>query len=206
MEFNSAVIKDFIRKVAPTAAAALGGPLAGGVVAALSNAILGHPNGSELELETAIANGQLTGEQLVAIKQIEADLKKHESDQGFKYADLEFKKDQLVIQDIQDARQRQIATKDNMPQIITCVAFIIYVMEFIFFASGSMPQDEFTKALITRAFGTVDGILMTCVVYFVGSSRGSATARDTIARIAEAPIPAPVLLDRNGDVKKVSGT
>ncbi|MNL84998.1 hypothetical protein D3C87_2131510 [compost metagenome] len=48
-----------------------------------------------------------------------------------------------------------------------------------------MPADEFTRALVTRAFGTVDGVLLTCIAYFVGSSRGSKASGDAVRKIAE---------------------
>lgn len=188
-------LKDFVRKVAPTVATALGGPLAGGVVTGLSQIFLGTADGTVSDIAAVAANGQLTGEQITELKKLELTLKAEESERGFRYADLEFRTEQLFLADVQSAREREIAVKDNMPQIITAVAFAVYVMEFIFFASGNMPSDEFTKALITRAFGTVDGILLGCVAYFIGSSRGSKNSGDALRRIAEAPVAPPVVVN-----------
>ena len=187
-------LKDFVRRVAPTVATALGGPLAGGVVSGLSQIFLGKADGSAAEIEQVAAAGNLTPDQITELKKLELTLKAEESERGFRYADLEFRQEQARLVDVQSAREREIAVKDNMPQIITAVAFGVYVLEFIFFASGNMPADEFTKALITRAFGTVDGILLTCVAYFVGSSRGSKNSGDALRRIAEAPVAAPVVM------------
>jgi hypothetical protein len=177
--------KDLIRKLAPTVGAAVGGPLGAGILGGISQIILGRGDGSEADIASAMKAGALTGEQITQLKTLEMTLRNEEQERGFRYADLEFKTDQMYLADVQDARHRQIETKDNMPQIICAVAFVIYVLEFIFFASGHMPTDEFTKALITRAFGTVDGILLTCVAYFVGSSKGSKTSGDSMRRIAE---------------------
>ena len=194
-------LKDFVRKVAPTVATALGGPLAGGVVTGLSQIFLGTADGTVTDIAAVAANGQLTGEQITELKKLELTLKAEESERGFRYADLEFRTEQLFLADVQSAREREIAVKDNMPQIITAVAFAVYVMEFIFFASGNMPNDEFTKALITRAFGTVDGILLGCVAYFIGSSRGSKNSGDALRRIAEAPVAPPVVVSAPAGVE-----
>ena len=53
------------------------------------------------------------------------------------------------------------------------------------FIVGSLPADEFTRALIVGGFVTVDGVLLTCVAYFVGSSRGSKASGDAVRKIAE---------------------
>lgn len=191
MDFNSDALKSLVGKIAPTVALALGGPLAGGVVAALSQALLGKPDATPDELNNTLLSGNLTPEQIVQIKQIDADLKKHEADVGFQYKDLEYKTTVANLADVASARQRQVDLKDNMPQIITTVVFLLYAAEFAFFASGHMPTDEFTKALITRAFGTLDGIMITCVAFFMGTSKGSKNATAALTRIAEAPTPTP---------------
>lgn len=185
LDIKLADVKDFVRKIAPTVATAIGGPLAGGVVASLSQILLGKPDGTEGEMATAIAQGQLTGEQIVQIKQLEMQLKKDEQDNGFRYADLEFQREKMLIDDVQNARAREIAVNDNMPQIIMGIAFFLYILQIGLFYFGQMPEEEFTRALVVRAFGTIDGVLLTCVAYFVGSSKGSKNSGDTTRRIAE---------------------
>lgn len=186
LDIKLADVKDFVRKIAPTVATAIGGPLAGGIVASLSQILLGKPDATEAEMAGAIANGQLTGEQIIQLKQLEATLKQQEQEMGFRYADLEFQHEKLIIDDIQNARAREIAVKDNMPQIIMGIAFVLYVVQIALFYFGQMPEEEFTRALVVRAFGTIDGVLLTCVAYFVGSSRGSKNSGDTTRRIAES--------------------
>jgi hypothetical protein len=186
MKITSAIVKDFVRKVAPTVATAIGGPLAGGVVSALSTILLGKPDGTQAELESAIATGQLTGDQMVALRTLEADLIKNEREIGFKYADLEFQETKAYLEDVQSARARQVATNDSVPTWILSCAFIFYLFQFYVFIFASLPTDEFTRALIVRGFGTVDGILIMCVSFFVGSSKGSKESGDTNRRIAES--------------------
>jgi hypothetical protein len=132
-----------------------------------------------------MTSSTLTPEQIVKIKELDNELKKQEMEMGFKYADLEFQTDKMVLEDIADARARQIALKDYMPQTILLFAFLFYVFQFYIFIYAELPNDEFTRALIVRGFGTVDGILLMCVSYFVGSSRGSKNSGDAVRRIAE---------------------
>lgn len=187
MDFNADMLKDVVRKVAPTVATALGGPLAGVAVSALSQIILGKPDGTPADLDAAVSSGNLTGEQIVEIRKLDADLKAQEITMKTTFADLEFKTTEAYLGDVQSARGRQIALKDYVPQIILACAAAFYAFEFGFFLFGTMPSDEFTKALVVRGFGTVDGILIMCVQFFVGSSKGSKTASESLQRIAEAP-------------------
>lgn len=177
--------KQLVRKIAPTVAAALGGPLAGVATSALSQILLGTPNADIVAVTDTMTSGTLTPEQIVQIKQLELEYKKHETEMGFKFADLEFQTDKIYLEDIQNARARQIATNDYMPQIILFCAFLFYLFQFYIFIYAELPHDEFTRALIVRGFGTVDGILIMCVSYFVGSSRGSKNSGDAVRRIAE---------------------
>jgi len=60
-----------INSVAPTLATAMGGPVAGMAVKALSGALFGHQDASDEEIKLALANP--TAEQLAALKKVDAD-------------------------------------------------------------------------------------------------------------------------------------
>jgi len=62
---------NLVRTVAPSIASAVGGPLAGMATRAISDALLGKPDGTEQELAEAAAKA--TPEQLLALKQAEQD-------------------------------------------------------------------------------------------------------------------------------------
>ncbi|MCR4284932.1 MAG: hypothetical protein NUV97_02710, partial [archaeon] len=68
--------KETLGKLAPTAATLLGGPFAGLAVGAISKA-LGMEGSTVAQIQTAITNTQLTGDQIVALKQAEIALQKH---------------------------------------------------------------------------------------------------------------------------------
>jgi hypothetical protein len=62
---------NLVRTVAPSIASAVGGPLAGMATRAISEALLGKPDGTEAELTEAAAKA--TPEQLLALKTAEQD-------------------------------------------------------------------------------------------------------------------------------------
>ena len=82
--------KEVVGKLAPTVASAFLGPLGGVAVSAVGE-ILGISEPTQDKIKAAIENGQLTGEQISQIRQLEMKLKSEESERGFKYAELEFK-------------------------------------------------------------------------------------------------------------------
>lgn len=178
MDLSNLDWKAIVRTVAPAMATAVGTPAAGAIVAMLSNAIFGNGDATQEQLATVIQGGNLSPDQLAAITKADNDFK------------LEMQKLQndlvrMDYADVADARARQIATKDHIPEIILGMAFAAYLAQMLLFYFGKMPVDEFTRALVVRAFGTIDGIVLTCVAYFVGSSRGSKTSGDSIRKIAE---------------------
>lgn len=177
--------RSFVSNLAPVLGGALGGPLAGAAVKVLAEAVLGKENASEADLAAALTSGQLSGEQIVAIKTAEQQFELQMRSLDIDVLKLNQAADDAQLRDVQDARARQVSTKDPTPQIILGVAAAIYFLQFVVFIFWHLPDDEFTRALIVRGFGTVDGVLLTCVAYFVGSSRGSKASGDAVRKIAE---------------------
>lgn len=170
--------KNLLRTVAPAIASAIGTPAAGVAVAALSNAIFGRPDASEEDLSTVIAGGNLTGEQVAAIKKAEQDFL-------VEMARIEADSEKARLADVQNARQRQIETKDTMPQQIFYLLMAVYIVQYGLLFSGFLPDNEFARALITRGFGTIEIGLTGAIGYFIGSSKGSKQSGDSIRKIAE---------------------
>src|SRR5690349_7473887 len=81
---------DTIKTLAPTAAAAGGGPPAGVAVSAIGE-LFGISEPTQDKIKAAIENGSLTGEQISGLRQLEIKLKAEEAERGFRYAELEFK-------------------------------------------------------------------------------------------------------------------
>lgn len=175
--------KKLIAGLAPTLGTALGGPLAGMAIKVIADKVLGNPNATESDVAQALQNGQLTGEQIVALRTADQAFSTRMRELDIDVMKINQAGDEAYLHDIQDARARQIATKDHMPEIIFGIFVAVYVIEVVMFYFGKMPEDEFVRALMTRAFGTVEGGLVGAVAYFIGSSRGSKQSADVMRKI-----------------------
>ena len=106
------ILKTFgplVGSVAPTIATALGGPVAGMAVKALSNALLGHADGTEDEINAALANP--TADQLAALKKIDADFK-------VQMKSLDIDLERIAASDRDSARNYAIMTHDLTPRVL----------------------------------------------------------------------------------------
>jgi len=99
-------------QVAPTIATALGGPLAGVAVKALSAVLLGHENGSEDDVKAAMASA--SPDQLAALKKIDADFK-------VSMKELDIDLERIAAGDRDSARKMQTETKDWVPKLLAIV-------------------------------------------------------------------------------------
>lgn len=95
---------DWLRQIAPTIATALGGPLAGMAVTAISKAIGVEPD----QVQEVISSGKLTAEQISSIKLAELELQKQEKSLGLDFA-------KLAVEDTKSAREMQTATRSIVP-------------------------------------------------------------------------------------------
>lgn len=177
--------RKFVAGVAPALGAALGGPLAGAAVKMLAGAVLGDEGASEADVAAALASGQLSGEQVVAIKAAEQAFAVRMRELDIDVDKLNHAADEAVLRDVQDARARQVSTKDWMPQVIFFMLASAWAGTLLLFYFAALPQDEFLRALIVRAYATVETGLTGAIAYFIGSSRGSKASGDAVRKIAE---------------------
>lgn len=178
--------KGIVGTVAPTIATALGGPLAGVAIKTLSSQLLGKPDATEQDVETAIAGAD--PQTMLKLKEIEVEFKKFITDSGIKLA-------QIDADDRANARAREIAVRDATPSRL---AWLI-VGGFMFLSAGVVVAmfaypDNVSKVLKGEAglfFGTLFGYLASeakqCAAYYFGSSVGSKDKDETLATIAKMP-------------------
>lgn len=178
--------KKVVSTIAPAVASAFGTPALGVGVAMLSRAIFGDESKSADDVAAAISSGQLTGEQLAAVTAANNQFKVDMARIGVDLAKLEAEQEALYVKDVQDARARQIATKDYTPQAILGILFILWAGTFAMFFLLTVPADEFVRALLLRAYATIEVGLSGAIAYFIGSSRGSKSSGDSIRKIAES--------------------
>jgi len=148
-----------IENVAPTIATALGGPVAGMAVKALSTALLGHDSGSEDDIRDALATA--TPDQIAAIRKVDADFKVQ-----IKSLDIDLVR--IAANDRASARDMAVGTHSFTPSImsyvIVCCWAVIQYFLFTHVIEASMRE------LIARVLGTLDGALMLVLSFWFGSS------------------------------------
>jgi hypothetical protein len=161
-----------LKSLAPTVASAFGGPLAGSVVT-LVGELLGVSEPTQAKIEAAFVNGQLTGEQIAGLKQLEMKLKAEEQERGFKYAELEYK-------DRADARNMAVQTGAKTPAVLTwlIVAIVLGLEGYILF--NGTPE-RVSEIVMGRILGTLDMCLITVLSYWFGTTYGSSRKTDMLA-------------------------
>lgn len=148
-----------ITQVAPSIATALGGPLAGMATKALSNALFGHENGSDDEIQAALQNA--TPEQLTSLKKIDADFK-------VQMKSLDIDLERIAASDRDSARNMAIMTHDWTPRVLAVIVVISWGIVQWFLLHNVV--DPSMRELVARVLGTLDGALMLVLSYYFGSS------------------------------------
>lgn len=160
-----------IKTVAPTVAAALGGPMAGEAVAALIGIVGG--TGQE-DVRKAIESGRLTAEQISHLRQLELQFQENEHERGFKYAELAFK-------DRDSARQANVAGGTQKALFWLSVVLLVLCLgtEVTVLVKG-LPQGT-SELVVGRVLGLLDAIAMTVLSYWYGTSSSSAVKTEMLA-------------------------
>jgi len=148
-----------VSSVAPTIATALGGPVAGMAVKALSNALLGHADGTEDEINAALANP--TADQLAALKKIDADFK-------VQMKSLDIDLERIAASDRDSARNYAIMTHDLTPRVLAVIVVVAWGCVQWFMLHNVIEPSM--RELIARVLGTLDGALMLVLSYYFGSA------------------------------------
>jgi hypothetical protein len=165
---------NLVRTVAPSIASAVGGPLAGMATKAISEALLGKPDGSEEELIQAAAKA--TPEQLLA-------LKKAENDFAIQMRELDIDLERIASEDRNSARNREIKTKDWTPRILAWSVTTGYFGVLFYMLTHGLPTTGGSEAMLVMlgTLGTAWGGIM---AYYFGSSAGSKEKTEALNRMA----------------------
>ena len=158
-----------LASIAPSIASALGGPLAGTAVNTLSNVLFGVPDKTEAEVAQAIAKA--TPEQLLAIKQAEADFA-----EKMKQLEIDFAK--VNADDRSSARRREMTVKDYVPGALAFVLTLGFfgLLGWLMFAAP--PQGS--RDILNIMLGTLGTGFATMLAYYYGAS---ATGDDAVENV-----------------------
>lgn len=167
--------KSTVGKVAPWIATALGGPAAGLAIDAVCKAVGLAPSLENAQLAAQqAAEGSLTGEQFLALRQSEATFKIRMVEMGYKQiTDLE----EIAFKDRDSARNREIQTKDWMPKALGIGVTFGFFGLMIFMMRWDVPAAN--KDMLNIMLGALGGAWVSIIGYYFGSSASSAK-KDTI--------------------------
>jgi len=160
MEFDW---KSVVKAVAPTIATALGGPLTGLGVKAISEAVLGNGDGTEEDISLALQG---------ATPEILATLKKADQDFKVQMKKLDIDLTKLDYADADSARKRQMEVKDTTPDVLAYLLLTSFVGALMTLFWCVIPPGN--EKLIYTMLGSLGTLTIGAMAYFHGSSRGSA--------------------------------
>jgi hypothetical protein len=159
-----------IRTVAPGIATAFGGPLAGMAARVVSETLLGKPDGSMKNIETALLGA--SPETMLKLKEADHNFTVEMERLG---VDLE----RIHADDRDSARERQVAMKDNTPAILAVAVFIGFFGILGVLMFSKVPTQSLSS--LNVMLGALATIIVQVAAYYFGSSRGSAEKNRTIA-------------------------
>lgn len=165
-------LKKLLGAVAPTLATAILGPVGGLAVQVLGDA-LGISAPTQEKIKEAFQSGQLTGEQIVAVKQAE---------QAFvlKCRELDIDLERVHAGDRDSARKMQAETKAKIPGILAILVTLGFFGVLGWMLIGGKPQQGGDALLVMLgALGTAWGAI---VQFYFGSSAGSASKNELLSK------------------------
>jgi hypothetical protein len=157
----------WLEQIAPGIATALGGPLAGLAVTAISKAL----GIDEKDVQNTIESGKLTSDQLASIKQAEIELQKQANELG-----LDFEK--LATDDRKSARDMQVATKSYIPAVLA----IGVTIGFFGILVGLMTDNVTKSDALLLMLGSLGTAWTAIVSFYFGSSAHSEKQTDMLHR------------------------
>ena len=160
---------EWLKQIAPTVASALGGPLAGMAVSAISKAIGVEPD----KVQDVISTGKLDSEQIAQIKIAEIDLQRQANELG-----LNFEK--LAVDDRKSARDMEMATRSWVPPVLAASVTVGFFAILIGMMFGKMSVADNTA--LTMMLGSLGTAWTGIIAYYFGSSAGSQAKTEMLGK------------------------
>jgi hypothetical protein len=158
---------DWLTQIAPSIATALGGPLAGLAVTAISKAL----GIDEKDVQKTIETGKLSAEQMMSLKQAEIELQAKAQELGLNF-------ETLATQDRKSARDMQMATKSLVPAIL---AFVVTI-GFFGILIGLMTDNVTKSDALLLMLGSLGTAWTAIISFYYGSSANSEKQTEMLHR------------------------
>jgi len=163
---------DWLKQIAPTIATALGGPLAGLAVDAVSKAIGVDPK----DVTKTISEGKLTADQIAQIKTAELAMAARAQEMG-----LDFEK--IAVDDRKSARDMQIATQSWIPSVMAIgvtIGFFGILFGLMYGQIQHAPQIDIMLGSLGTAWTGI-------IAFYFGSSAGSQRKDELLHKSTPTP-------------------
>ncbi len=184
--------KAIVASVAPGLATALGGPLAGGVVAVLADKLLGGSTGDSVADEAKLASvlsGGLTPELRAQVLQAEQALKLAVIQAGLEERRIEADKDKAAQLGVQDARARDLgmsqAGRYNWRADVLAFLAVGGLVACVYFIARDAGLPERAVNAIMFVAGVLASAVRDVYGFEFGSSRSSRDKDLTISDMAK---------------------
>jgi len=156
---------DWLKTIAPTIATALGGPLAGLAIEAVSKAIGIDPK----DVQSTISEGKLSSDQIMLLKQAEIDMAARAQEMGLDFA-------KLNVEDRKSAREMQAETRSYIPAILA----VTVTIGFFGILVGMMTETFKTSDPLMLMLGSLGTAWTGIIAFYFGSSAGSQAKDDLL--------------------------
>jgi hypothetical protein len=156
---------DWLKTIAPTIATALGGPLAGLAIEAVSKAIGIDPQ----DVKATISEGKLTADQIMLLKQAEIEMAARAQEMGLDFA-------KLNVEDRKSAREMQAETRSYIPAVLA----ISVTLGFFSILIGMMTETFKTSDALMLMLGSLGTAWTGIIAFYFGSSAGSQAKDDLL--------------------------
>ena len=169
-------LAETLKKLAPTVATAIGGPLAGAAITAIGS-IFGMTDATTDGIGKMISDGHLTPEHLAELRKLEIEYQNNEKERGFRYSELAFKdRDSARAANVTGGTQKMLFWLSLVLLVCTLgteIAVLFY----------GYPEKT-PEIVVGRVLGLMDAVAMMVLAYWYGTSNGSA---QKTALLAAAP-------------------
>lgn len=159
---------DWLKQIAPTVASALGGPLAGMAISAISKAV----GVEEDKVQDLITSNKMTADQIAQVKMAEIELQKQAQALGLNF-------EQLAVDDRKSARDMQMATRSWVPPLLAAVVTLGFFGILVGMMFGKVSIADNTA--LTMMLGSLGTAWTGIIAYYFGSSAGSQAKTELMA-------------------------
>jgi hypothetical protein len=163
---------DWLKQIAPTIATALGGPLAGLAVDAVSKAIGVDPK----DVQSTIDQGKLSADQIAQLKTAEIAMAARAQELG-----LDFEK--IAVDDRKSARDMQTATQSWIPSVMAIgvtIGFFGILFGLMYGQIQHAPQIDIMLGSLGTAWTGI-------IAFYFGSSAGSQKKDELLHKSTPTP-------------------